>query len=129
MFSQIIHYKIYRKLEQFLSKIPIVSYVYSTIKKITDSISGNNKQAFKKVVYLEYPKKDLWSLGMVTGESKNSNGKKFYHVIILTTPNPTSGYLIFVDQSKVIDSSLTVEEGLKTIISGGILAREKNQII
>lgn len=113
-------------VENLLSRIPIVNSVYRTIKQITTSLSGPNRQAFKKVVFIEYPRKGIWTLTMVTGESTNENGDAYYHIFVPTTPNPTSGYMLYVPQRDAQETNMTIEEGLKIIISGGMLAPNKN---
>ena len=113
-------------VENVLSRIPIVNSVYRTIKQITTSLSGPNRQAFKKVVFIEYPRKEIWTLTMVTGESTNENGDAYYHIFVPTTPNPTSGYMLYVPQRDAQETNMTIEEGLKIIISGGMLAPNKN---
>jgi uncharacterized membrane protein len=113
-------------VENVLSRIPIVNSVYRTIKQITTSLSGPNRQAFKKVVFIEYPRKGIWTLTMVTGESTNENGDAYYHIFVPTTPNPTSGYMLYVPQRDAQETNMTIEEGLKIIISGGMLAPNKN---
>ena len=126
--SNVLGKRVYLWLEAVLSRIPIVNAVYRTIKQITTSISAPERQAFKKVVFIEYPRKGLWTLTMVTGESTNKQGEKFYHIFVPTTPNPTSGYMLYIPQKDTQKTDLSIEEGLKIIISGGILAPNKNQL-
>ena len=127
--SNVLGKRIYAWFETVLSRIPIVSVVYRTIKQITSSLSGPNRQAFKKVVYIEYPRKGIWTLTMVTGESINKTGEKYYHIFVPTTPNPTSGFMLYIPQNDTLETEMSVEEGLKIIISGGMLAPGKNQLI
>jgi len=115
-------------MENAISRIPVVNSIFSTIKQITSSISEPNQQAFQKVVFIEYPRKGLWTITMVTGSSINKSGKEFYHLFVPTTPNPTSGYMLMVPKLAVTDTNLSVEEGLKAVISGGLLARKINSI-
>ena len=117
------------ELERIVERIPVVNLVYKTIKQITDSLSSHNKNAFKKVVQLEYPRKGLWTLAMVTGESKDKKGNEYYHIFVPTTPNPTSGFMIYVLKSDTIETNLPVENALKIIISGGMLAPEVNELV
>ena len=70
----------------------------------------------------------LWTMSMVTGESTNDSNKEFYTVFVPTTPNPTSGFMILVEKCDVVDTDISVEEGLKIIISGGLIAPDKNNI-
>jgi len=122
--SNVIGKKAYSFFENLLNKIPIVNKVYSTIKQITNTFSKPNNQAFQKVVLLEYPRKDLWTLAMVTGECKNKNKIDCYKLFVPTTPNPTSGYLIITEKTNVYESDISVEEGLSIIISGGMVSPE-----
>jgi len=122
--SNVLGKKLYKFFETIINRIPVVNKVYKSIKQITSTISMPNSQAFQKVVLIEYPKKGLWTICMVTGVSEK-NKEKHYNVFVPTTPNPTSGYLLFVKQSDVIEINMTVEEGLKIIISGGMLAPDK----
>jgi len=122
--SNVLGKRIYQLIEHFLNKIPLVSKIYSTIKSITDTLSKPNNQAFQKVVLIEYPRKGLWTLAMVTGESKNANNEDYYNLFVPTTPNPTSGYLIFINKNDVIDTDISVDDGLGIIISGGMIGPE-----
>ena len=119
--SNVLGKKLYVYFEYLLEKIPIVSKIYSTIKNITDSLSKPNSQAFQKVVIIEYPRKELWTLAMVTGECKNDQNIDYYNLFVPTTPNPTSGYLILIKKTDVKETNLTVDDGLSIIISGGMV--------
>ena len=127
--SNVLGKRIYAWFEAVLARIPVVSIVYRTIKQITSSLSGPNRRAFKKVVYIEYPRKGIWTLTMVTGESINKTGEKYYHIFVPTTPNPTSGFMLYIPQNDTLETEMSVEEGLKIIISGGMLAPGTNQLV
>jgi uncharacterized membrane protein len=126
LISNVLGKQIYTWFEKILSRIPFVNTIYRTIKQITSHLSGPDRQAFKKVVFIEYPRKGIWTLSMVTGESKNENGESFYHIFVPTTPNPTSGYLLYILQKDTRQANISIEEGMKIIISGGMLAPQKN---
>ena len=126
--SNVLGNKIYSWLEKILSHVPVVNKLYTTIKQITISISSSKRHAFKKVVFVEYPRKDLWTMSMVTGESNDRDGNEYYHIFIPTTPNPTSGYLIYVQKNSTVPADVTIEEAMKIIISGGLLAPKTNNI-
>ena len=113
--------KIYNYFELLLSNIPIINRIYKTIKNVTDTLASSKEQTFTKVVMIEYPKKNLWTLAMVTSESVDSRGNEYYNLFVPTTPNPTSGYLIICRKENTVDAGVTVEEGLSIIISGGML--------
>ena len=126
LISNVLGKQIYVWLESILSRIPFVNTVYRTIKQITSHLSGPNRQAFKKVVFIEYPREGIWTIGMVTGESRNKSGGLYYHIFVPTTPNPTSGYLLYIPKKDTRRTEISIEEGMKIIISGGMLAPETN---
>ena len=111
--------------EWLVYKMPFVSSVYSLLKQVFQTFLSNKNNAFSQVVLLEYPRKDIWILGFVSsetkGEVKDRLGREMLNVFIPTTPNPTSGFLIFVPKEDTIDIDMTVEEGIKFVISGGLV--------
>ena len=107
--------------EIVVAKVPIVSTIYNSIKQITGAFSGSTAKSFQRVVLIEYPRKFLWTMAFVTNESKNKHGDIFYHLFVPTTPNPTSGVFIIVPKNDAIHPDISVESGLKTIVSGGII--------
>ena len=107
--------------EKILDKLPFVNTIYNTIKQISSAFSSSTVKSFEQVVFIQYPRKGLWTMCFVTNQSKNENGESFYHVFVPTTPNPTSGVFIIVPQKDAIHPDISVEDGLKAIISGGIL--------
>ena len=120
--------KIVAWFDKIISKIPIAKTIYRTIKQITTSIAAPNKNAFQKVVLIEYPRRGLWTITMVTGSSKDKENIQYYHIFVPTTPNPTSGFMLLVPKSEVRETEMSVEDGLKSIISGGMIAPEINDI-
>ena len=126
--SNVFGKKLYKLFESLLEKIPFVSKVYKSIKQITASVSGANSKAFQKVVLVEYPRKGLWTIAMVTGETLDDKDEKYYNIFVPTTPNPTSGYLLFIKSTETKKLDLSVEEGLKIIVSGGMISPEKLNI-
>lgn len=107
--------------ERILAKLPIVNTIYKTIKQITSAFSGSTVKSFQQVIFMQYPRIGLWTMCFVTNESQNETGEEFYHVFVPTTPNPTSGVFIIVPKRDVVHPNISVEDGLKAIISGGIL--------
>ena len=107
--------------EKILAKLPIVNTIYNTIKQITSAFSGSTVKSFEQVIFIQYPREGLWTMCFVTNQSKNENGDTFYHVFVPTTPNPTSGVFIVIPKKDAIHPDISVEDGLKAIISGGIL--------
>ena len=128
-FLSIFGRKFFNKIERnIFYNIPIFSSIYKTIRQVTETISSPDKQSFKKVVMVQFPRKDLWTLGFVTGESKDKKENEYYHVIVPTTPNPTSAYLLFILKDEVKETDISIDEGVKTIISGGVIAPDINHI-
>lgn len=112
---------IVRFLNRIVERIPLVSSLYTAIKSLVDGLASGSRKAFKKVLYLEYPRKGLWVIGFLTGSMK-IKGKKHSTVFIPTSPNPTSGFLVFINPGDTIETDLSVEEGFKIIVSGGIIS-------
>ena len=111
--------------ESFLDKIPLVRNIYSPLKKFAELVLTDQTQAFTKVLLIEYPRKGLYSLCFQTsnnlGEIETKSGKDVVCVFVPTTPNPTSGLILMVPQEDVIELDMSVEDGLKMIISLGVV--------
>lgn len=107
--------------ENLLTKTPVIRNIYSSVKQIIHAVTLPGKQAFKRVVLVDFPKAGTKSIGFVTGSTQHNTEKKLLTIFIPTTPNPTTGFLIFTTEDDVIDSNLTVEEAFKTLFSGGVL--------
>ena len=119
---------LFAKMEDIISRIPLVNSLYQTIKGLTESISNSSKQAFSKVVLIEYPRKGIWTLALVTGDSVNDQNEEFYHLFLPTSPNPTSGYMLYISKNDVIEIDMSAEEAIKIIVSGGAISPNTNQI-
>jgi len=111
--------------ESLLKRIPLVKSIYTSAKKVIEVLSLPKSQAFKRVVLIEYPRKGLWVPAFVTGELYDQNGRKFLRVYVPTTPNPTSGMLEIVPEDEVFETNISVEDGVKMIVSGGILSPDQ----
>ena len=120
--------KIFNIGENFVKRVPIVNMIYTTLKQITETFTKSSTDAFVGAVYIQYPRNGLWTMAFISGESKNEEGIEYYHLFVPTTPNPTSGFFLMIPQSDTIKSGMSVENGLKTIISGGLLAPKKNPL-
>lgn len=124
--SNLIGKKIIAVWDSVFQKIPLTRSIYSSAKQIIDAFTVQGKHAFQKVVLLEYPRKGLYAIGFVTGSSRGEVQEKTHedviNVFIPTTPNPTSGMLILAPRQEVIEMEMTVEEGMKVIVSGGLVS-------
>jgi uncharacterized membrane protein len=121
--------------ERLLTKAPVVSKIYVSIKEVSSALFDNKKGLFKKVVLVEYPRKEVFAIGFVTCEHINKKAiatsidDDLASVFVPTAPNPTSGVFIFVKKKDLIDVDMDVEEAFKLILSGGaILPPDENPL-
>lgn len=122
--------KFFVRLGDFIvSKMPLISSIYSLLKQLFETIFSPKSQSFKEAVLIEYPRKGLWVIGFLAGETSSELQSKFpqnamVSVFVPTTPNPTSGFLIMVAQKDIIKLKMSVEDALKYTVSCGIVAPE-----
>lgn len=114
--------------ERVLLKLPIVKSVYAASKQVVDTFSSSTKAAFQAVVFVDFPRRGSLAIGFVTGIIRNPDDKVMYRVFVATTPNPTSGFLLILPKEEVYFTNISVEEGVKMIVSGGMLAPERYRI-
>ena len=112
--------------ERMVARVPVVRTIYGVIKQIFDAVLAQSEGAFRDVVLIEYPRKGIWVIGFITsnteGEVQRITKDDMVNVFLPTTPNPTSGFLLFVPRKDCIVLDMTVEEGVKLVISGGIVS-------
>jgi len=111
--------------DKIVAKIPVISRIYEAIKQISHAIFAEKNELFKKVVLIEYPRKGIYSIGFYT---KNTSGivqemiqEDVASIFLPTTPNPTSGFLLFVPKREIIELDISIELAMKLIISGGAI--------
>ncbi len=111
--------------ERLLARMPVVRGIYGALKQIFETVLAEKSEAFRQVVLVEFPRKGCWALGFATGttegEVKSAIDDEVVNIYMPTTPNPTSGYLVFVPRSEVIFLKMTVEDGFKMLISTGVI--------
>jgi len=112
--------------ERLLSRMPVVRSVYGTLKQIFETVLAQSSRSFREVVLVEYPRRGIGAIGFVTGptrgEVQDKADEELVNVFLPTTPNPTSGFLLFVPRKDLIPLDMSIEEGIKLVISGGIVA-------
>lgn len=117
--------RLIQALESWFLKFPFIRQIYPAAKQIVDSFISKESPAFKKVVMVQYPAKGIWSIGFLTSESfeeaNRKAGRDLLHVFIATTPSPLTGFLILVPKEEVTVMDMSIEDGVKLIISGGIV--------
>ena len=125
-------------VEKFIMNTPLLRQVYPYVKQITDFLfiqEEEKKKMFSRVVAVEYPRKDIWSLGFVTGsgiEKVVENEKKeFLTVLIPTSPTPFTGFVIMVPKKSTIEMDMTIEQALRFTVSGGVInpGRERPAVL
>ncbi len=114
--------------ESLMERIPVVRTVYSAVKNFAEIVLSDSTASFNKVLLIEYPRKNLYSLAFQTsedpGEIRDVTGEPIVAVFLPTTPNPTSGFMLFVPTRSVTELEMPVEEALKMIISLGVVVPE-----
>jgi len=125
--SNILGGRAIRFSERLVTRVPLIGWIHATTKQLFSTILEERSESFRKVVLVSYPTKGTYSVAFLTSESPESVegelGKGFVTVFLPTTPNPTSGFLLIVPADDVIPLNMTVEEGLKLVISAGALSR------
>ena len=119
--------------EMILFKTPVIRTVYSSIKQIMETVMSTNSKSFKEVVLVEYPRKDIWVIAFVTSSVKGEIDNKIkksdlVSIFVPTTPNPTSGFLLFVAKKDLIYLDMPVEQAVKLVISGGIVSPKQKKL-
>jgi uncharacterized membrane protein len=117
--SNVLGRRILRYGETVLNRVPIVRYVYNGIRQIMQAFAAPDKTGFMDVVLVEFPRRGTTTLGFVTNETLDASGKKLLNIFIPTSPNPTSGFLQILTEDQVIRTSLSVDDALKMVVSGG----------
>lgn len=111
--------------DRLMHRIPGVRSVYNAIKQVTETVTSSSSKSFREVVLVEYPRKGLWAIAFVTGKTEGEvqdiTANEVVNVFLPTTPNPTSGFLLFVPRKDLHTLHMSVEQGLKMVISGGIV--------
>ena len=115
-----------RQWDRFFTQIPIVKSIYTSVKKVSDTLFSSNGNAFRKAVMLQYPRAGSWTIGFQTGSPSGEVAQhldgEWMSVYVPTTPNPTSGFFLMVPRADVIELSMSVDEALTYVISMGAVA-------
>jgi uncharacterized membrane protein len=119
--------------DAIMRKVPMLSVVYTTARQIWDAIWSTKSGMFNKVVMFEYPRKGIWVIGFLTNENEDNEweiqkktGEDLVSVFLPTTPNPTSGFLLFLPRKDCQYLDMDVAEGMRLVISGGAVVSNNN---
>lgn len=127
--SNVIGRRLLRQLERMLLYVPLIRPIYSSIRQFVQTFSKAQGRTFSRVVLVEYPRTGVWTLGLVTNTASKQihetlQQQELVSVFFPTTPNPTSGWLVFVPSIACQDLAMSVDDAFKLIISGGVLGAE-----
>lgn len=111
--------------ERIVRRTPVVRSIYGTLKQIFETVLANSSRSFREVVLVEWPRPGCWSIGFVTGgtlwQVASEPDAEMVNLFIPCTPNPTTGYLAFVSRRELVPLEMTVDEGMRMVISGGLV--------
>lgn len=111
--------------DRLMARMPVVRNLHSALKQILETVLAQKSNAFRQVVLVEYPRRGVWAIAFITGDTvgevQNRTADQMVNVFLPTTPNPTSGFLLFLPREDVHVLNMTVEEGIKMVVSGGIV--------
>jgi uncharacterized membrane protein len=114
-----------RYSEHVLARMPVVRSIYGGVKQIFETVLANRNTVLREVVLVEFPRPGMWVLGFVTGQTADEVQDviedEVVNVFVPKVPNPTTGFLVFVPRRDCVSLAMSVEDGLKTIVSGGIV--------
>ena len=114
--------------ERMIAGLPVVRGIYAAVKQVFETLFKDQSKAFREVALVQYPRRDVWAIGFMTGDTArqihDTGVVESVNIFLPTTPNPTSGFLLFLPKSETKHLSMTVEQGLKMVISGGIVTPE-----
>lgn len=114
-----------RLWDRTMDNVPVLRGIYKALKQILETVLAQQSNAFREAVLVEYPRRGMWVIAFITGktegEVQNITAQEMINLFVPTTPNPTSGFLIFVPKEEIVKLSMGVEEALKMVISGGIV--------
>jgi len=111
--------------ERIVARMPVVRSIYNALKQIIETVLAQSSSSFREVVLVEYPRRDIWAIAFVTSEAKGQvadlDDEAMISVFLPTTPNPTSGFLLFVPKKDLKFLDMSVEDGVKLVISAGMI--------
>ncbi|MDO4433644.1 MAG: DUF502 domain-containing protein [Alysiella sp.] len=125
--ANILGRKILEGWDSLIGRIPVVKSIYSSVKKVSESLLSDNSRSFKTPVLVPFPQPNIWTIAFVSGSVPQAlaiglpEGEKYVSVYVPTTPNPTGGYYIMVRESDIRELDMTVDEALKYVISLGMV--------
>ncbi len=121
-----------RFAESLVDRMPVVRSIYSGVKQIAETVFAQSERSFEKACLIQYPRKGIWAIGFISTEARGEVRKKaetggdLLSIFLPTTPNPTSGFLLFLPREDVIELDMTIEDAAKLVISAGLVYPGQN---
>ncbi len=134
LLASVVGKTLWRTVEKFIMNTPILRQVYPYVKQVTDFLltQEEQKKMFSRVVAVEYPRKGIWSMGLVTGSGLKKVAenvkKEFLTILIPTSPTPFTGFVIMVPKEKTIELDMTIEEAIRFAVSAGVIAPQRDKV-
>lgn len=116
-----------RYAETMVDRMPVIRSIYSGIKQISETVFAQSERSFEKACMIQYPRRGIWAIGFISTTAKGEvseraeTGGKLLSIFVPTTPNPTSGFLLFFPEEDVIELDMSVEDAAKLVISAGLV--------
>lgn len=121
-----------RSAERFVNRMPVVRSIYSGVKQIAETVFSQADRSFQKACIVQYPRKGIWAVGFISTSAKGeirarvNDAQNLLSVFVPTTPNPTSGFLLFFPAEDVIELDMSIEDAAKLVISAGLVYPNEN---
>lgn len=110
--------------DRLLTRIPLVKTIYVSSKQLMDVLRNRGRSSFRRAVYVDFPKQGSYAVAFITNETMAASGKRYYTCFVPSSPNPTSGYVLVLGEDQVYPTSLSVEDAVKVVMSGGMVVPE-----
>jgi len=114
-----------RLWDKLMDNVPVLRGIYKALKQILETVTAQQSSAFREAVLVEYPRRGMWVIAFITGKTEGEvqaiTEEDVINLFVPTTPNPTSGFLIFVPKQDIVKLSMKVEDALKMVVSGGLV--------
>ncbi len=133
LLASVVGRSLWRAVEKFIMNTPFLRQIYPYVKQVTDFVltPEEKKKMFSRVVAVEYPRKGIWSMGLVTGSGVkklvDATQKEFLTILIPTSPTPFTGFVIMVPRDETLDMNISIEEALRFLVSGGVITPGRQQ--
>lgn len=111
--------------ERLFARVPIAGAIYSAVKQVVEAVGASDRSAIKSVVMLEFPHRSSYTVGFLVGTIIDDQGRNLAKIIVPTSPNPATGFFVLVPRAEVRELDLSVEDAIKLVVSGGIIAPER----